>query len=130
MQPPPNQTCGQYLQPYADAAFGSVYNPSATSNCEFCAIRNADQFLASVSISYSTLWRNYGIGFVYIVFNIFMAVVFYYVFRVRKPSGKSIGERFAPLMGIFNRSKNEKVATNENEEAGREEGEQGPVLPL
>jgi len=103
MQPPSGQTCGQYLQSYADTAMGAIYNPSATSDCEFCSVQNADQFLASVAISYSTRWRDYGIGFAYIVFNIFMAVLLYYLFRVRKGSGKTFAERIQPFTRAFRR---------------------------
>jgi ATP-binding cassette subfamily G (WHITE) protein 2 (PDR) len=130
MQPPSGQTCGQYLQTYADEAMGAIYNPNATSDCEFCPARDADQFLKSVSISYSTEWRDYGIGFAYIFFNIFMAVVLYYMFRVRKSSGKSMGARFAPLVKIFNRRKDVKTTSNETQEEQRvDESNTGPVLP-
>jgi hypothetical protein len=57
--------------------------------------------LQSVAISYSTRWRDYGIGFVYIVFNIFIAVLLYYLIRVRKGFGKGIEEKLAPVLGLF-----------------------------
>jgi ATP-binding cassette subfamily G (WHITE) protein 2 (PDR) len=116
MQPPAGMTCGAYLGPYASAAGGSIYNPSATSDCHYCSISNADQYLNSVAISYSTRWRNYGIVFSYIVFNIFMAVLLYYLVRVRKGSGKSIGEKLAPLLSLFKRDpKKEKKGVEKNE---------------
>lgn len=101
MQPPSGQTCGAYLQSYATAAGGTIYNPFATADCQYCSVSNADQYLASVAISYTTRWRDYGIGFAFIVFNIFMAVVFYYLIRVRKGSGKGMGERLALITGLF-----------------------------
>jgi ATP-binding cassette, subfamily G (WHITE), member 2, PDR len=69
--------------------------------------------LSSVAISYSTRWRDYGIGFAYIVFNIFMAVVLYYLIRVRKGSGKSMAERFSPLFAFF---KNDPSKENKGDE--------------
>ncbi|RDL33925.1 putative ABC1 transport protein [Venustampulla echinocandica] len=101
MQPPAGMTCGQYLQPFGSATGGSIYNPGATSNCHYCAVSNADQYLASVSISYNTRWRDYGIGFAYIIFNVFMTVLLYYVIRVRKGSGRTIAERFGPILRVF-----------------------------
>jgi ATP-binding cassette subfamily G (WHITE) protein 2 (PDR) len=101
MQPPAGSTCGAYLSPYASAAGGRIYNPDATSNCQYCSASNADQFLESVAISYSTRWRDYGIGFAFIGFNIGMAVLLYYVVRVRKGSGRGVGERLGMVLGLF-----------------------------
>ena len=61
MQPPSGQTCGAYLRQYAEAAGGSIYNPEATSNCEYCPLSVADQLLAGSKITYSTRWRNFGL---------------------------------------------------------------------
>ena len=63
MQPPSGQTCGQYLQRYAQAAGGAIYNPESTSNCEYCPLSVADQLLAQSKITYSTRWRNFGLMF-------------------------------------------------------------------
>jgi ATP-binding cassette subfamily G (WHITE) protein 2 (PDR) len=80
--PPSGQTCGAYLADYAQLAGGTIQNPGATSSCEYCSLSNSDQFLASVSISYSDRWRNFGIIFAFILFNIFIAVLTYWLFRV------------------------------------------------
>lgn len=85
--PPSGSTCGQYLQKYlAAGAPGELYNPDATTNCKYCPISNADQFLAAVSISWSHVWRDFGIGWAFVVFNVAAAIFLYYVFRVRRPS--------------------------------------------
>lgn len=104
MQPPAGDTCGSYLQSYATAAGGSIYNPEAMADCQYCSSSNADQFLSSVAISYTTRWRDYGIVFVYIFFNIFMAVLLYYLIRVRKSSGKSLKEKFGALGALFKKN--------------------------
>jgi len=80
--PPSGQTCGAYLSDYATAAGGTIQNPTATSNCEYCSLSNSNQFLASVSISYGDRWRNFGIVFAFVLFNIFIAVLTYWLFRV------------------------------------------------
>lgn len=80
--PPAGQTCGQYLGPYASASGGVVQNAGATSNCQFCSLSNADQFLAGSSIYYGERWRNFGIIFAFIIFNVFIAILSYYLFRV------------------------------------------------
>lgn len=82
--PPASMDCGQYLAEYLSAgAPGQLLNPDATSNCRYCPLSSSDQFLAGVSISYENRWRNFGIGWAYIVFNIAAAVLLYYLFRVR-----------------------------------------------
>ncbi|PBP23756.1 ABC-transporter [Diplocarpon rosae] len=105
MQPPPNTSCGTYLADYVSASGGALYNPSATADCQYCSATVADQFLAGVAISYGTRWRDYGIGFAFIVFNICAAVFFYYIFRVRKSEGKSGGGGGLKrvLLGLFRR---------------------------
>jgi ATP-binding cassette subfamily G (WHITE) protein 2 (PDR) len=118
MNPPQGVSCGDYLGPYAKAAGGLVYNPEAMSRCEYCTVTVADQFLAGSSISYSTRWRNYGIVFSYIVFNIFMAVLLYYLIRVRKGSGRTMGERFGWVLRFFRKDANsEKKSTHARSQA-------------
>jgi ABC-type multidrug transport system permease subunit len=55
--PPAGQTCGAYLEDYISAAGGTIQNPGATSDCQYCALTIADQFLAGSSIYYSERWR-------------------------------------------------------------------------
>ena len=83
--PPAGQSCQQYLAPYLGAgAPGTLQNPDATSQCRYCALSNADQFLAGSGISWDDRWRNFGIMWAYVVFNLLGAVALYYFFRVRK----------------------------------------------
>lgn len=103
--PPPGQTCQQYLAPFLRQAPGQLQNPSDTANCRYCVFSNADQFLAGSNIFWSERWRNYGIMWAYVVFNIFMATLLYYLFRVRTwrvkwlsigRKGKKRGEKETP----------------------------------
>ena len=48
--PPAGTTCGEYLAAYLQAAPGTLYNPDATQGCEYCQLRNADQYLAISNI--------------------------------------------------------------------------------
>ena len=89
--PPSGSTCGAYMQTFLAAGpGGQLLNPSATAGCEYCPLSSSDQFLASVAISWTHRWRDYGIGFAYILFNITFAVVFYYMFRVKKWNAASV----------------------------------------
>ncbi|PVH91181.1 hypothetical protein DM02DRAFT_475415, partial [Periconia macrospinosa] len=87
MEPPPNQTCGEYLRGYLIQLGGEVYNPSATSHCQYCSIPSADEFLSGIGVSWNNRWLYFGIVWAYVVFNCFMALLLYYGFRVRKWKG-------------------------------------------
>lgn len=69
--PPAGQNCRGYLAEYFSAgAVGHLINPSATSGCEYCPMTSADQYLAGSNVFASQRWRNFGIGFSYIFFNV------------------------------------------------------------
>lgn len=86
--PRAGETCGAYMSAYISANGGYLNNPSATSDCHFCSLSSTNTFLAAVSSSYSERWRNFGIMWVYIIFNAFAAVLLYYLVRVPKTKGK------------------------------------------
>ena len=123
MQPTAGETCGTYLRDYAALGGGRVYNPDAMADCQYCTASNADQFLQSVAISYTTRWRDYGIGFAYIGFNIFMAVLLYYLIRVRKGSGKSMAEKLSPILGLFKKDPKKENTGPERKKAPQDKAE-------
>ncbi|KAF9650879.1 pleiotropic drug resistance ABC transporter [Thelephora ganbajun] len=85
IDPPSGQTCLQYLGMYISANGGYVSNPSATSQCQFCRYRTADEYLnANFNIRYSHRWRNAGLFIVFIVFNTFCIYAFTYLFRMKQ----------------------------------------------
>ncbi|KAI9000280.1 putative multidrug resistance ABC transporter [Gaertneriomyces semiglobifer] len=88
MNPVSGQTCLEYLEPYTSAMGGYVGNPSATSECQLCPIGDTNVFLKAVSSDYGRRWRNFGLLWVYIVFNAGMAVFIYWWVRVPKTNKK------------------------------------------
>ena len=84
--PPSGATCEQYLSQYLEAAGGYLVDGSSTTQCEFCALDNTNTFLDNFSIRYSNRWRDFGIIWVYIVFNVAAAMALYWLCRV--PKGK------------------------------------------
>ncbi|CCF57078.1 hypothetical protein KAFR_0C00830 [Kazachstania africana CBS 2517] len=84
--PPSGQTCGSYMEEYFKTGSGYVANPDDTSNCAYCIYSVGDEYLTHISSKYSYLWRNFGIYWLYIVFNIFAMVGVYYIFHVRQTS--------------------------------------------
>ena len=86
--PPTGQTCQAYMAPYIGFAGGYLQNPSATENCSFCAESSTNTFLAQVNSYYADRWRNFGIMWGFIIFNVFMALLFYWLLRVPRNGGK------------------------------------------
>lgn len=89
--PPTGQTCGVYLEPYLATAPGQLYNPDATSQCQYCSFSNSDQILSVSQIFWDERWQNFGIVWAYIFFNALMAMFLYFLFRVKKWRGPSNG---------------------------------------
>jgi len=87
-QPPAGQTCQAYMAPYISTAGGYLEDPNATTDCNFCTYESTNVFLTGVSASYSHYWRDFGILWVYIIFNICAAVMIYWLARVPKKQGK------------------------------------------
>lgn len=83
--PPLGQTCGQYLAEYLKTQVGKLSNPDATASCQYCSVSTADEYLSGEQIFWTDRWRNFGLLWAYVVFDIAMAVGLYYVFRVMKP---------------------------------------------
>ncbi|TID15216.1 putative multidrug resistance ABC transporter [Venturia nashicola] len=86
---PARGTCGTYMAPYIARSGGYLANPNATRNCSYCAIGDTNVFLASVSSSYSHRWRNFGIMWAYITFNVIAALSLYWYARMPKGAKKA-----------------------------------------
>ncbi|KAF2087078.1 ATP-binding cassette transporter ABC1 [Saccharata proteae CBS 121410] len=121
--PPPGQTCGQYISAYLTQAPGQLQNPLATADCRYCSLSTADQYLAGTNIYWSERWRNFGIVWAYIVFNIFMATVLYYMFRVRKWDSTKMKARIGKL-GYFSKAAFNKPSHPAKNERGEEQQQQ------
>ncbi|KAJ7928748.1 hypothetical protein B0H13DRAFT_2181709 [Mycena leptocephala] len=94
IEPPAGQTCGEYLTTYISNTGGYLTNADATSTCEFCTTATTDEFLGgSFNIFYANHWRNAGLMFAYIVFNIIAIYVLTYFFRIRTTSIFAIFKR-------------------------------------
>ena len=99
--PPPGTTCQSYLSKYlAAGAPGYLLHPQSTSLCEYCPISNANQFLAGSNVYPSERWRNFGLVWIYIFFNIFAAIALYYLFRVRRVNLAGLAKGPAKWVGM------------------------------
>ncbi|KAJ4303905.1 Multidrug resistance protein [Collariella sp. IMI 366227] len=89
-KPTEGKSCGEYMQPWIKEFGGYLQDPSAMDNCSFCKIKETNAFLAGVGSDYADRWRNFGIIFAFIIFNIFGALFIYWLVRVPK---KKLGKK-------------------------------------
>ncbi|GKT42713.1 ZEB2-regulated ABC transporter 1 [Colletotrichum spaethianum] len=84
---PANMTCGEFLGPFVQRAGGYIVNAAATDFCAYCRMSTTDDYLATLEIKYDDRWRNFGLLWVYIGFNIVAACGLYWLVRVPKGQG-------------------------------------------
>lgn len=90
VSPPAGQTCAAYLGTYVQAYRANLLNPDATRDCQICPIRSTSEFLEGLNIKYSERWRNIGLLFVYVAFNMAAALVLYWLVRVPKSWSRKV----------------------------------------
>ncbi|KAK6202856.1 ABC-2 type transporter-domain-containing protein [Scheffersomyces amazonensis] len=88
--PPPNETCGEFMADFLNSRGGYLTNPSATSQCGYCQYTNADDYLLTIGAKYAYRWRNIGFFCVYFIFNVSFVLFLYYTFRYKKFSLKGL----------------------------------------
>ncbi|KAL2172726.1 hypothetical protein VTG60DRAFT_4172 [Thermothelomyces hinnuleus] len=89
-EPLKGMTCGEYMKDWISQFGGYLQDESNTTMCSYCTIRDTNTYLAGVRADYSDRWRNFGIMFAYIIFNVFAALAVYWLVRVPK---KKLGKK-------------------------------------
>lgn len=123
--PPSGQTCGEYLADYLATSGAQLQNPTATASCQVCSLSISDQFLAGVGVSWDQRWRNWGIVWAYIVFNIFACIVLYYVFRVANFKNFTLKKKSANKVANTTKAAAD-TAPHSAEQPGQEKTEELP----
>ncbi|KAG2154002.1 ABC-2 type transporter-domain-containing protein [Suillus clintonianus] len=84
VNPPKGLTCGKYMGPFMQFAGGYLTNPEVAEGCQYCPYTTTDQFMYSrFNIAYSDHWRDLGIVFGFVAFNIVAVFWFTYFMRIR-----------------------------------------------
>jgi len=91
--PPSGKTCGEYMSAFKAAYGGYAQDDNATSDCSYCSMGDTNVFLRSVHAEYDTVWRNFGLLWVYVIFNICGALFFYWLVRVPKVKKEKNNEK-------------------------------------
>lgn len=84
LNPPSGSTCQAYLEDFAASAGGRILNPLAETACQYCPMASSEHFLNSIRAHLSEGWRNFGLTFVYVAFNIAGAMAIFYFVRMPK----------------------------------------------
>jgi hypothetical protein len=84
--PIPGTSCKVYMESFIQTSMGYLTNPEANENCAYCPLNTADGFLRSFGIRYEDRWRNFGIMWAFVAFNIAGAFFLYWLVRVPKRS--------------------------------------------
>ncbi|OAG12301.1 putative multidrug resistance ABC transporter [Paraphaeosphaeria sporulosa] len=122
-EPPQGQSCGEYMSTYQQVFGGYAQDPNATSGCQYCSVGDTNVFLASVHAEYSKVWRNFGILWAYVLFNIAGALFFYWLARVPKKAKKE-KEELSPQQAEAEERALERVRTNRTARTTEEAEEQ------
>ena len=70
---------------------GTLLDSTASGTCSYCPMVNANEYLAKIHAHLDEGWRNFGIMFAYIAFNIIGAMAIFYFARMPKaPKIKTI----------------------------------------
>ncbi|KAF5011625.1 hypothetical protein FDECE_2288 [Fusarium decemcellulare] len=83
-KPVNGSNCGEYMAEFQERYGGYLIDEKATSECSFCPMSETNTYLDSISVHYADRWRNFGILWVYVLFNILAAMLIYWLARVPK----------------------------------------------
>ncbi|KAF5024207.1 hypothetical protein F66182_3721 [Fusarium sp. NRRL 66182] len=88
LTPPNGSTCTEYMGDYIAQVGGYFVDPDAQDTCQFCTVSDTNTFLANVDIDYADRWRNFGLLWAYVLFNMAAALFVYWLARMPKKSFK------------------------------------------
>lgn len=80
-------SCGEFLDPFVSAAGGRLVQAASDSACGWCPAATTDDIMHNFGINYDDRWRNFGLLWLYIVFNVGAALGLYWLARVPKKQG-------------------------------------------
>lgn len=96
VNPPSGSTCGTFFEEFIRLSGGYITNPTATDSCLYCSARTTDEWMQpKFNIRYENHWRDFGIFWGYIVFN----VSFCFCFRLY--SGKQLRCTYSSYRSIY-----------------------------
>ncbi|KAK4231890.1 ATP-binding cassette transporter [Podospora fimiseda] len=80
---PEGESCEGYMKEYMERIGGYLLSGEG-NECRYCRVAETNVFLKGISAEYGTRWRNFGIVWVYVLFNVLAACGFYWLVRIPK----------------------------------------------
>ncbi|KAH7147453.1 ABC-2 type transporter-domain-containing protein [Fusarium sp. MPI-SDFR-AT-0072] len=90
-QTPANLTCGEYVGQFVQAVGGALSNPGSNQTCLYCPIASTDTYLGTLSIRYSERWRNFGLLWAFILFDVMSAFASEFLATTTEPE-RALGQ--------------------------------------
>ncbi|OQE41771.1 hypothetical protein PENCOP_c004G06469 [Penicillium coprophilum] len=81
--PPPGQTCQQYLTRYFETNTGYLANPKATEACRTCPYSVGDDFAETLSFFYANRWRDWAVFLGFCLTNLLLVLAVTWFVRVK-----------------------------------------------
>jgi ABC-type multidrug transport system permease subunit len=83
---PPGETCGSYMADFfADGGLGYIGNPNSTDMCDYCQYSLGNDYYESrIGWNFGNRWRNFGILWVFTLFNVTFFLLCVYLFRKQR----------------------------------------------
>ncbi|KAI0380573.1 P-loop containing nucleoside triphosphate hydrolase protein [Hypomontagnella monticulosa] len=75
-------TCGDHLQYLLKTVGGYVVDSSSTTDCQYCVVGSVNVLLAGVGMNPHHTWRNFGLLWCYVFFNIAVMFGLFWVTKV------------------------------------------------
>lgn len=73
--PPSGQTCAEYAGTFVSTIGGYLNNPTSTTECQYCSYATGDEYTATLEVYWDHRWRDYGIFWAYVIFNVIMIFI-------------------------------------------------------
>ncbi|KAJ5180249.1 ABC multidrug transporter atrF [Penicillium capsulatum] len=110
---PGNMTCGEYANNFVHniAKAGYLVDENATSNCQYCPMRDGTEYMSQLNVHDGDKWRCFGIFLAFVIINWMLVYFFVYTVRVRGWSfglGYVFGLGGAMIEGVKNLFKGKK----------------------
>lgn len=80
--PPPGQTCGEYVQAFMSSNPGYLQSTTATSSCQYCPYSVGDDYSSTMDFFFTDRWRDFGVFLAFCLSNFVIVFLATWVGRV------------------------------------------------
>lgn len=81
--PPPGQTCSEYVENYSSSNPGYLQNPDANESCAYCPYSVGDDYARTMDFSYDDRWRDWAVFLGFCLTNVVLVFLITRLTRVQ-----------------------------------------------